>query len=341
MMRRKSRVASQREFVYQLWPWRFEKSLQFISENQEESLQNATYKANIEAGRLWIVRHQSWAGGCVILRVEIAARALLVRQVRNWKQKTKIVSFSKKPCWDVPREGLQHETIENEREFVEMTTQQEVFQKKAAIQKKINEKRIDDMQETQMKLREKFIKVNEFMKECSEKTARAESEIISEQEQQEALKTEIAEVEQDLNELSTFESKFNEIIKEFQPYEDVFQEVIKASDTYESFEDLMSRCDALSSYRKQISSIEFAWVISLLLVLAQVEIAEREQELIKGIELIRQKMLKSTHEAAEKIIELNNELAELEVRLTLFLSRVNSILGYPISEATTMLKAKL
>lgn len=48
-------------------------------------------------------------------------------------------------------------------------------------------------------------------------------------------------------------------------------------------------------------------------MLAQVEIAEREQDLIRGIELIRQKMLKSTYETSQKIIELNNELAELEV----------------------------
>jgi hypothetical protein len=54
-------------------------------------------------------------------------------------------------------------------------------------------------------------------------------------------------------------------------------------------------------------------LIFLLPVLAQVEIAEREQELIKGIELIRQKMLKATYEASQKIIELNTELAELEV----------------------------
>lgn len=53
-------------------------------------------------------------------------------------------------------------------------------------------------------------------------------------------------------------------------------------------------------------------------MLAQVEIAEREQELIKGIELIRQKMLKSTYEASQKIIELQVELAELEVRDSLF-----------------------
>jgi hypothetical protein len=53
-------------------------------------------------------------------------------------------------------------------------------------------------------------------------------------------------------------------------------------------------------------------------VLAQVEIAEREQELIKDIELVRQKMVESTSKAAQKIIELNDELAEMEVRIFLF-----------------------
>jgi len=48
-------------------------------------------------------------------------------------------------------------------------------------------------------------------------------------------------------------------------------------------------------------------------VLAQVEIAEREQELIKSIELLRQQMVKATYSAAQKVIELNNELAALEV----------------------------
>lgn len=158
-----------------------------------------------------------------------------------------LCDFSKKPCWDVPREGLQHETIENEREFVEMSTQQEAFQKKAAVQRKLNERRIGDMHETQSKLREKFIKVNEFMRECVEKSVRAENQIESELKQQEKLEEEIGEIERDLNELSTFEEKFKGVIKEFQAYEDVFNEVIEESDTYESFEDLMSKSDALSN----------------------------------------------------------------------------------------------
>lgn len=140
---------------------------------------------------------------------------------------------------------------------MEMSTQQEVFQKKAAIQKKINEKRIDDMNEIQSNLRERFIKVNEFMRECLEKTVRAESQIESELGQQATLKQEIGEIERDLSELSTFEEKFKEVIKEFQPYEDVFNEVIEASDTFESFEDLMSRSDALSNPIKVFALMRF------------------------------------------------------------------------------------
>jgi peptidoglycan hydrolase CwlO-like protein len=125
-----------------------------------------------------------------------------------------------------------------------MMSQQEMLKKKAAIQMRINEKRIDDMQKTQQNLREKFIHVNDFMKECLHKTERAEEEIAAEQEEQETLKGEIEVIERDLKELSSFEEKFKEIVKEFQPYVDVFNEVIEASE-FQSFEDLMSRCDSL------------------------------------------------------------------------------------------------
>lgn len=155
-----------------------------------------------------------------------------------------MIFHSKKPSWDVPREGLQHEAIENDFQFDDMMSQQEMLKKKAAIQMRINEKRIDDMQKTQQNLREKFIHVNDFMKECMNKTERAEEEITAEREEQETLKGEIEVIERDLKELSSFEEKFKEIVKEFQPYVDVFNEVIEASE-FQSFEDLMSRCDSL------------------------------------------------------------------------------------------------
>lgn len=153
---------------------------------------------------------------------------------------------SKKPCWDAPREGLQHENIENEREFVEMLAQQEASKKKATIQRKINEKRVDDMEATQLKLREKFIRVNEFMKECAEKSTRSEMQIEAAEKQQEIYREKIAGIERDLDELSKFEEKFKTIIEEFRPYEEVFGEVIESSDIFNSFEELMSQSDALS-----------------------------------------------------------------------------------------------
>lgn len=152
---------------------------------------------------------------------------------------------SKKPCWDVPREGLQHEAIENEREFFEMSAQQEIVKKKAAIQRKINERRIDDMQNTQENLREKFIEVNTFLKECQDKMLRAEKQISTELMQQESLAKQIQVIETDLEKLSSFEMKFKGIVDEFQAYEDVFNEIISSSE-FESFEELMSRCDSLS-----------------------------------------------------------------------------------------------
>jgi len=162
----------------------------------------------------------------------------------------KLPIHSKKPCWDVPREGLQHEAIEKEHEFVEMCTQQEAFKKKAAIQRKVNEKRIDDMHQTQTKLREKFIQVNEFMKECLAKATRAENQIAVELEQQESLQKETTEIEKDLNELSGFAGKFENIIKELQPYEDVFNVVIDdPAVKFSNFDELTSQCDALSKQR--------------------------------------------------------------------------------------------
>lgn len=139
-----------------------------------------------------------------------------------------------------------------------MLAQQESSQKKATIQRKINEKRIADMEGTQLKLREKFIRVNEFMKECSDKSTRSEAQIDIAKKQQENYREKIAEIEKDLSELTAFEEKFQGIIEEFKPYEDVFNQVIESSDTFNSFEELMSQSDALSMLIEELL-IEFSF----------------------------------------------------------------------------------
>jgi len=109
------------------------------------------------------------------------------------------------------------------------------------------------MHVSQAQLREKFIDVNQFLKECTKKTKRSETQISEEKTQQEFLKEEIEAMRRDTVELSIFEKKFKEIVDEFQPYVDVFNEVIKQSE-YESFEDLINRCDSLSMYSSSFVS---------------------------------------------------------------------------------------
>lgn len=49
-------------------------------------------------------------------------------------------------------------------------------------------------------------------------------------------------------------------------------------------------------------------------MVVQVEVAEGEQEIIKNIELMRQKLLKLTLDTAQKINKLQSETADLEVK---------------------------
>lgn len=51
-------------------------------------------------------------------------------------------------------------------------------------------------------------------------------------------------------------------------------------------------------------------------MLVQVQTAECEQEIIKNIELMRQKLLKLTLDTAQKINKLQSETADLEVEKT-------------------------
>lgn len=85
-----------------------------------------------------------------------------------------------------------------------------------------------------------------FILKCAEKGTRANNQIAHEVEKQEALSKEISQIQSDLDVLTEFKSKFEVTIKEFQPYEDVFKKVIEESDVFESFDDIMTRCDALS-----------------------------------------------------------------------------------------------
>lgn len=144
------------------------------------------------------------------------------------------------------REGLELNAIQNEREHVEMTKLQYDMREQAKIQTKVNEKRISEMYKIQSKLRDKFIFVNDFMKDCEEKEVRADKKIEEEINLQNSITKEIDEIKFDLQELSIFEETLKETVEKFKPYEDIVEQVVAESDLFLSVKDLMDRCDALS-----------------------------------------------------------------------------------------------
>lgn len=67
--------------------------------------------------------------------------------------------------------------IQNEREYVDFKKQQEKLRNDAIAQEKLNEKRINEMYKMQENLRNTFISVNDFIKECENKEAVAEKKV--------------------------------------------------------------------------------------------------------------------------------------------------------------------
>lgn len=120
------------------------------------------------------------------------------------------------------------------------------FQKEAAISQKIADKCFIDQRAAQLKLRQKFIDVSDFSKECITKTIRAQNQIDAELLEQSNLKESIAGYQSEIKMLSEFEAKFKEIVENLRPIEKVFQEVINDSDDFDSIEDIMASFEALS-----------------------------------------------------------------------------------------------
>lgn len=113
-------------------------------------------------------------------------------------------------------------------------------------QSEINKERVKDMYATQEKLRQRFIDVNTFMKDCADKKRLADKAISDETQLHEELNKDIDRFQTSIRELTAFREALKATVEEFQPYEKVLDDVVKISDIYVSPKDCMDRCDALS-----------------------------------------------------------------------------------------------
>lgn len=157
-----------------------------------------------------------------------------------------IYIFSKQPYWDIAREGLELSSIKNEKQYVEMTKLQEKLRENGKINEKLNEKRIQDLYKIQNELREKFIHVNDFIRDCEEKESNAEKKMKIESDRQKEIKKEINKITNDLEILTDFHEKLKCTVNEFSVYKDIIDKIVDESELYRNPKDLIVRCDALS-----------------------------------------------------------------------------------------------
>lgn len=110
-------------------------------------------------------------------------------------------AFSKPPNWDSAGDSVELLFIRNEREHAAMLHLQEEMLENAKRQSASNESRIRKLYKTHNDLRKRFIEVNSFMKDCSDKKQIAERKVAEETAMQEEIRENIKKYKSSIEEL--------------------------------------------------------------------------------------------------------------------------------------------
>ncbi|XP_058055596.1 uncharacterized protein LOC131207006 [Anopheles bellator] len=214
------------------------------------------------------------------------------RAVENYfESKFNSKFYTNVPEWDVARNGFELKGIHSDRDYIEITKEQHRMREQSQRQAAVNKRRLAQTNQLLQQMREEFIELNDFLKDCEMKENNALDTVRRETEKHELYGKKIAQLENDIEKLDEFVLKYEETIDLFEPFEKVMEETIAESKIYETMQDLIQRCDSL--------------------LLAQVEISAVEQQKILEIEEIRQNLFKATKTALHIITGLNNDLSEL------------------------------
>lgn len=155
-------------------------------------------------------------------------------------------SCSKEPYWDVARDGIEAAANQTEREHTDMLRLQEAMREQLKTETVVNEHRVRDIFRLDKEMRNKFIAVNDFIRDCEDKELMAEQKIEIESQGHKKIRAELAVIDESLGVLEEFLKTLTATVAEFEPYERVIDEVVQESELYKNVKDLMDRCDALS-----------------------------------------------------------------------------------------------
>uniref|UniRef100_A0A182IK26 DUF4200 domain-containing protein n=2 Tax=Anopheles atroparvus TaxID=41427 RepID=A0A182IK26_ANOAO len=199
--------------------------------------------------------------------------------------------YTNVPGWDVARNGFELKGIHTDRDYMEITREQNRMRERSQRQATTNWRRLQQTTNLLQHMRAEFVELNDFLKDCEMKENNALDTVKREKEKHVQYGQKITQLEGDIEKLDNFVIQYEATIAAFEPFEKVMEQTIAESKTYDNMEDLIQRCDSL--------------------LLAQVEISAVEQQKILEIEEIRQNLFKATKTALHIITGLNNDLSEL------------------------------
>ncbi|XP_039448105.1 uncharacterized protein LOC120427318 [Culex pipiens pallens] len=210
------------------------------------------------------------------------------------KSKLQNKFYIKTPNWDVARLSFELKGIQSNREYEEVTKEQNRMRAHSYDQFRLNEKRLANAEKLLRLLWDDFVEVNDFLKDCEAKENESYETMDVEKKKQSHYHEEIGKLDSDLSFLNKFIHEYDKTVDEYKIFEEVLVQTIHTSVIFENINDLMKRCDSL--------------------LLAQVEISENEQQKIQEIECIRENLLESTKSALHIVTGLNNDLSRLQGR---------------------------
>lgn len=129
-----------------------------------------------------------------------------------------------------------------------MSKLQDNLRKQARLDARANEERIAAVYKIKNELRENFISVNDFIRECERKRTEAEEKLFVESKMCNEKKEAIEKITKDLIVLTEFKERLEKSVKELEHYKNVFEEVVAESECFTSLKELIDRCDALSTF---------------------------------------------------------------------------------------------
>ncbi|XP_017762535.1 PREDICTED: coiled-coil domain-containing protein 42 like-2 [Eufriesea mexicana] len=203
-------------------------------------------------------------------------------------------NIKKYPEWDKPRV---YPALEVVRARCELAKTEERLRAKWVEQekkRKFMDEQWDEMRRQELVLRESFIKFNRFVRENQEKRDRAESKIKEERDRQLNRSEQVRELNEKLARMKDIRERMKKHVEEYKKYQHYLEKVVSESGEFNSISDIFNRYETL--------------------IEARIILSEHQDKNLEILEERGTEMHHMTELKSQKMMALNNALAQLQAR---------------------------